>query len=187
MAELWLFYHWEVALLLWEPQGTKGDPRVFIFTKNISNWSRNGWAITIFPLRGCVIPMKTPWDQRGSLGIHLCQKDPKSVKKWLSYTNFPLRGCVISLRTTWDQRGSLGVLLCQKDLKLVKKRLSYGYLPTERLCDINEKHMGPKGILGCSFVPKRFKVGLEISELLLFSHWEVAWFHWEPQGTKGDP
>ena len=25
-----------------------------------------------------------------------------------------------------------------------------------------------------------------MAELWLFSHWEVAWFHWEPLGTKGD-
>ena len=81
---------------------------------------------------------------------------------------------MISLRTTWDKRGSLGVHLCQKDPKSVKKWLSYGYFPTERLRDFIENHMGPKGILGCSFVPKRSKIGQEMAELWLFSQWEVA-------------
>ena len=76
-------------------------------------------------------------------------------KLWL----FPLRGCVIPLRSTWDKTGSFGVHLFQKDPKSVKKWLSYGYFPTERLRDFIENHMGPKGILGCSFVSKRSKIG----------------------------
>ena len=81
---------------------------------------------------------------------------------------FPLGGCVISLRTIWDQRGSLGVHLCQKDPKSVKKWLSYGYFSTERLRDFIENHKGPQRILGCSFVPKRFKIGQETAELWQF-------------------
>ena len=46
--------------------------------------------------------------------------------------------------------------------------------PTERLGDFIEIYMGPKGILRCSFVPKISKVGHEMAELWLFSHWEVA-------------
>ena len=170
MAKLQLFSYWEVGWFYWEPHGTKGDPRVFMFTKKISNRSRNGWVIAFFPLRGCVISLRTTRDQRGSLDVHLCQKDPKSVKNWLSYgyfptgrlrdfienhmgpkgnpwvficakkiqnrsrngwvtAIFPLWGCVISLRTTWVQKGYLGVHLCQKDPKLVKKWLSYSYFP----------------------------------------------------------
>ena len=147
MAELRLFSHWEVAWYQWEPHGTKGDPWMFIFAKKIQNWSRNGKVMAIFPMKDCVISMKTAWDQRGSLGVHLCKKDLKSVKKWLSY----------------------------------------GYFPTERLRDIIENLTGPKGILWCSIVPKRFKIGQEMAELWLFSHWEVAWFQWEPHGTKRHP
>ena len=47
--------------------------------------------------------------------------------------------------------------------------------------------MGQKGILGCSFQPKRSQIGQEMAELWLFSHWEAGWFHWEPHGTNGDP
>ena len=100
---------------------------------------------------------------------------------------FPLRGCVIPLRTTWNKRGCLGVHLYQKDPRSVKKRLSYGYFPIERLGDSIENHMRQKGIVWRSFVLKRSKIRQEMPKLCLFSTWEVAWFHWEPQGTKGDP
>ena len=77
---------------------------------------------------------------------------------------------MIPLRAKWDKRGPLGVHLNQNDPKLVKKWLSYGYFPTERLRDFVENHMGPKGILGCSFVPKTSKIGQEMAELQLFFH-----------------
>ena len=122
-------------------------PWALIRPKNIQNLSRFGWVMAIFPLRGCVIPLRTTWDIGGSLGVDLYQKDKKSVKKWLSY----------------------------------------GYFPPERLCDSIENQMGQKGILRCSFVPKRSKIGQEMAELLLFFHLQVAWFHQEVFGTKGDP
>ena len=76
---------------------------------------------------------------------------------------------MISLRITWDQRGSSGVHFCQKDPKSVKKWLSYGYFPTERLRDSIENHLGQKGMLGHSFVPKISKIGQDLTELLSFS------------------
>ena len=76
---------------------------------------------------------------------------------------------MISMITTWDQRGSLGIHLCQKDPKSVKKWLSYGYFLTERLLDSIENHMGQKGMLGHSFVPKISKIGQDLPELLSFS------------------
>ena len=33
------------------------------------------------PLRGCVISLRTTWYKMGSFGVHLYQKDSKSVKK----------------------------------------------------------------------------------------------------------
>ena len=57
----------------------------------------------------------------------------------------------------------------------------------KRLRDSIEKHMGQRGFLWCSFVPKRSKIGQEMAELWPFSHWEVVWFHWEAHGTKWDP
>ena len=41
--------------------------------------------MAIFPLRGCMILVRTIYYKWGSLGVHQYQKDPKSVKKWLSY------------------------------------------------------------------------------------------------------
>ena len=37
--------------------------------------------------------------------------------------------------------------------------------PPERLCDSIENQMGQKGILRCSFVPKRSKISQEMAEL----------------------
>ena len=41
-----------------------------------------------FSLRGCVIPMRTTGYKRRACGAHSYQKDPKLVKKWLSYGHF---------------------------------------------------------------------------------------------------
>ena len=57
----------------------------------------------------------------------------------------------------------------------------------EKVRNSNEKHLGQKGILWCSFVPKRSKIGQEMSELRPFSPSEVAWFNWGPQGKKEKP
>ena len=75
----------------------------------------------------------------------------------------------------------------QIDPKFIKKWLTYGYFPSESLHDSIANHMGQKGTLWCSFVPKRSKIRQETADLWLFSHWDVMWFHWEPQGTKRDP
>ena len=75
---------------------------------------------------------------------------------------------MISLRTRWDQREYLGVHLCLKDPKSVKKWLSYGYFPTDSLRDSIENHIGQKGMLGCSFVPKISKIGQDLAELWPF-------------------
>ena len=92
---------------------------------------------------------------------------------------------MISLRTTWYKRGFLSVCLCQKDQISVKKWLNYGYFPSERLRDFIENHMGPKGILGCSFVPKRSKIGQEMAELQLFSTERLRDFIESHMGPKG--
>ena len=86
----------------------------------------------------------------------------------------------------WELRGTKGdpwVFICSKKIQN-RSRNSYGYFPTGRLRDFIENHVGPKGILGCSFVPKRSKIGQEIAELWLFSYWEVAC--WEPHRSKGN-
>ena len=76
---------------------------------------------------------------------------------------------MIPLRSTWDKMGSFGVYLYQKYPKSVKKWLSYGYFLTERLLDSIENHMGQKGMLGHSFVPKISQIGQDLTELLSFS------------------
>ena len=58
----------------------------------------------------------------------------------------------------------------KKDSKSVKKWLSCGYFVPERLGDSIDNRMGLKGILRCSFVPKRSKIGQEMAELRLFSY-----------------
>ena len=94
---------------------------------------------------------------------------------------------MIPLISLWDKRRSLGVHLYQKDPRLIKKWLSYGYFSTERLDDSIENQIEQKETLGCAFKQKRSKIGPERAELWLFSHWDVVWFHLEPQGTNGDP
>ena len=149
-------------------------------TKKILDWSRNGWVMAIFPLRGCVIQLRTILDngQQGPFGAHLYRKGTlwcsflikliqnSSRNGWLMAIS-PLRVCMIPLQTTWDKREPFDVHLCQKDPKSAKKRLIYGYFPTETLCDSIENHRGQKGILWCSFVPKRSIIRQEKAELWL--------------------
>ena len=153
-----------------------------------------------------VIPLRIILDKRGSIGVHLYEKDFKWVKKWLNYGHFlPKRlgdsienhmgqkgnplvfictkkdpklarkqlsyGSFLPerlrdpLRNTWDKKGSFDVHLYQKDPKSVKKWLIQGHFPPERLRDSIESHMGQKGILLFSFVPKRSRIGQEMAEL----------------------
>ena len=64
--------------------------------------------MAIFPLRGWVIPLKTKWDKRGPLGVHLKAKDPKSVKKWPSYGYLPTERLRDSIENHMRQKGILG-------------------------------------------------------------------------------
>ena len=107
-AELWPFSTWQIVWFHWEPQGTKEDPLALIHTKNIQNMSTFGWVMAIFPLRGCVIPLRTTWDIGGSLGVDMYQKDKKSVKKWLSYGYFPPERLWNSIGNQMGQKGILG-------------------------------------------------------------------------------
>ena len=60
------------------------------------------------PLRGWVILLRTTWDQRKVLGVHLCQKDLKSVKKWLSYGYFPSERLRDFIENLMGPKGILG-------------------------------------------------------------------------------
>ena len=50
---------------------------------------------------------------------------------------------------------------------MVKKWLIYGHFPPERFRDSNENHTGQNGILWCSFVPKRSKIGQKMAVIPL--------------------
>ena len=92
--------------------------------------------------RGWVIPLRTTWDKKVSLGVHWYQKDPKSIKKWLIYGYFPNEKLRDSIENHMGQKGPFGVHLCHKDPKSIKIQLSYGYFTTERLRDSIENHIG---------------------------------------------
>ena len=57
-----------------------------------------------------MIPLKTTWDKRRSLGVHLCQKYTKLVKKWLSYSYFPTERFRDSIENQMGQKGILAHL-----------------------------------------------------------------------------
>ena len=101
--------------------GQKWDPWVLNCTKKIQNPSRKGWVMAIFPLIGCVILMRTKRDKRGSLGVHLYQKDPKSVKKWLSYGHFPCEVAWCNWGTYGTEGGSLGLHLYHERSKICQE------------------------------------------------------------------
>ena len=117
-----------------------------------------------------MISVRTTWDQRRSLDVHLCQKDLKLVKKWLGYGYFPNERLCDFKENRMGPKGIFGCSFVQKRFKIGQEMAELCYFPTERLRDFNENHMGPKGIFGFSFVPKRSKIGQEMAELWLFSH-----------------
>ena len=76
---------------------------------------------------------------------------------------FPLGGCLIPSRTTLDKRGSFSVHLTR--FEIGQEMAQLWYFSPERLRDSIANHMGQRGILGCSFVPKRSKISQEMAEL----------------------
>ena len=61
-----------------------------------------------------MIPLRTTWDKRGSFGVHLYQKDPKSAKKRLSYGHFLTERLRDSIEKHIGQNGDPLVLICTK-------------------------------------------------------------------------
>ena len=118
------------------------------------------------PLRDCVTPFTTTWYKSRSFGIYLDQKDAKSVKKWPNYGHFPPWEVAWF---HWEQHGTNGDLLLFICNKKIQNRWINDWVmaifPPAKLRDSIENHMGQKGNLWCSFVPKRFKIGQEIAEL----------------------
>ena len=141
--------------------------------------------MSIFPH---VILLSASWDQSRIWGVHLCHKDPKSIKKWLSYGYFSTERLCDFIESHMGPKGGLGCSFLPIISKLVKTWLSYSYFPTERLRDFIESHMGPKGILGCTFAPKTTKISQEMAELWLFSTEGLRDFIeilWDQRGSLG--
>ena len=86
--------------------------------------------MTIFPLRGCVIPLRSTWDKMGYLGVLLNHKYPKSVKKWLSYGYFPIEMLRDSIESHMEQEGILGRLFVPKRSKIGQEMAELGLFIT---------------------------------------------------------
>ena len=109
-----------------------------------------------------MITFRTTWDKRGSLGVHLCQKDPKLVKKWLNYSYFSTERLSDFIENHMGLRGTPGCLFVPKRSKIGQEMAELW----PRGCVIPLRTTwAKKGILGCSFVPKRSKIGQEMAEL----------------------
>ena len=119
---------------------------------------------------GCVISLRATWDRRGSLGVHLRQKQPKSVKKWLSYGYFPLRGCVISLRSS-GTKGDPWVFICVKKIQRRSRNGLVTDIFPHRRCVISLRTTrDQRGSLGIHLCQKDPKICQEMAKLWLFSH-----------------
>ena len=81
------------------------------------------------------------------MGIHLCQKDPKSVKKWLSYGYFPIEMLRDSIESHMEQEGILGRLFVPKRSKIGQEMAELGLFITLELHGSFEDHMRQRGIL----------------------------------------
>ena len=110
------------------------------------------------------------WDL---LGLHLNQKDLKSVKKHLSYSqliNGRLRdsseyhaGYVLSIRASFESKRS----------EIRQEMAKYSQFTNGRLRDFNEYHAGCIESVRASFEPKRSKMQ-EMAVLWPIYQWEVA-------------
>ena len=79
-------------------------------------------------LVGCLIPLRTLWDKRGSLGVQLYQKDPKSVKKWLSHGHFPPERLCDSIENQIEQKGIFWCSVVPKRSKICQEMAELGLL-----------------------------------------------------------
>ena len=74
--------------------------------------------MAIFPLEGCMISLGSKWDKRGYFGVNLYQKDPKFVKKWLSYGHFLPERLRDSIGRQIVQKGILWCSFAPKSSKM---------------------------------------------------------------------
>ena len=88
-----------------------------------------------------MIPLGSTWDKRGSFGVHVYQKDPKSAKKWLSYGHFLTERLCDSIEKHMGQNGILRRLFVPKISKIGQEIAELGAFPLERLRESIEKHI----------------------------------------------
>ena len=118
MADLWLFSPERLGDSICNLKEQKGIPS-FICTKKIQNWSTNIYVRAIFPLWGCVIPLKTPWDKRGSLWCSFLPKESK-----IGQEKPELRSPWEVARFHWEAHETKGdtlVLICTKKIQKCSK------------------------------------------------------------------
>ena len=84
IAEIWNFPTERLRDSIENNMGQKGILWCS-FVPKISKFGQEMAELWIFPPERLHDSMRTRWDKGGSLGVHLYQKDLKSVKKWLSY------------------------------------------------------------------------------------------------------
>ena len=92
----------------------------------------------------CVLP-GTNFSFQGHLGVHLCQKDPKLVKKWPSYGYFPTERLGDSIESHMGQKGTLG---CSFKPKRSKNGQKMAELWLFSLWEVAWFHWEPHGIQG---------------------------------------
>ena len=124
----WLSYgHFppcEVVWFHWEPHGTKGEPLVFICTKKIQNRSRNGWILSIFPLR----LLDSIYSQMVQKGIFWCSFVPKRSKIGQKRTElWPFPPCEVTW-FIWDGSRMVerGILTVAKGSEVIGAKFKRG-------------------------------------------------------------
>ena len=91
------------------------------------------------------------------MGVHLYQKDQKSVKKWLSYGYFPTERLHDFVENHMGQEGILGCSFVPKRSKICPEMADLLLFFTERLRDSIDNHMGQKGDPWVFFCTKKIK------------------------------
>ena len=158
--------------------------------------------MAIFPLIGCMIPLRTTWDKRVFFGVHLYQKDPKFVQKWLSYGHFPPQRLCDFIENYMWQKGILCCSIVPKWSKLGQELAElWPFSPWEVAWFNWERHgtkgdpfvfiwnkKDPKSVRKwlaicqsyCHFLPERLRDSIE-------NHMGLRWillFSFLPKGSK---
>ena len=142
--------------------------------------------MAIFPLKGCMISLGSKWDKRGYFGVNLYQKDPKFVKKWLSYGHFLPERLRDSIGRQIVQKGILWCSFAPKSSKMGQEMAELWPFSPWKVAWFHWEAHGTKQDPLVFICSKNIQNRPKMAELLEFPPWEVAWFHWEADGTKGD-